>query len=87
MICERHPEPIHLMVTDVVMPHMSGRELADRLISLHPEMQVVYMSGYTDSELAPYGVLDPSKTIILKPFRPMDLVKQVREFLDESRIK
>jgi DNA-binding NtrC family response regulator len=64
---------------------MSGQELADRLVSLHPEMKVFYMSGYTDSDLDPYGVLDTSKTIILKPFRPMDLVKKVREFLDESR--
>ena len=87
LICERHPEPIHLMVTDVVMPHMSGQELADRLISLHPEMKVLYMSGYPDSDLDPYGVLDPSKTIIFKPFRPMDLVKKVREFLDESRLQ
>jgi two-component system cell cycle sensor histidine kinase/response regulator CckA len=87
LICERHPGPIHLMVTDVVMPHMSGQELADRLISLHPEMKVFYMSGYTDSDLAPYGMLDPSKTLILKPFRPMDLVKKVREVLDESQVK
>jgi two-component system cell cycle sensor histidine kinase/response regulator CckA len=86
LICERHSGPIHLMVTDVVMPHMSGQELADRLMPLHPEMKVFYMSGYTDSDLASYGVLDPSKTIILKPFRPMDLVKKVRECLDESRV-
>jgi CheY-like chemotaxis protein len=87
LICERHLGFIHLMVTDVVMPQMSGRELADRLISLQPEMKVFYMSGYPDSDLTRYGVLDPSKTIILKPFRPMDLVKKVREFLDEYRVK
>jgi DNA-binding NtrC family response regulator len=52
------------------------------LAPLHPEMQVLFMSGYTDSDLAPYGLLEASKTIIPKPFRPQDLVKKVREFLD-----
>jgi PAS domain S-box-containing protein len=81
LICGRHQGPIHIMLTDVVMPRMSGRELADRLAPLHPEMQVFYMSGYTDNDLTPYGILDLT-TIIPKPFRPMDLVKKVREFLD-----
>ena len=85
LICERHQGPIHLMVTDVVMPQMSGQKLADRLAPLHPEMMVFYMSGYMDSDLAPYGVQEPSKLFIPKPFRPMDLVKKVREFLDASR--
>jgi len=87
LLCERRRGTIHLMVTDVVMPQMSGQELADRLISLHPEMKVFFMSGYPDSDLTPYGAPDPSKPIILKPFRPMDLVRKVREFLDESRVK
>ncbi len=55
LLCERHPGPIHLMVTDVVMPQMSGKELADRLAPLHPEMMVFFMSGYTDSDLSGYG--------------------------------
>jgi PAS domain S-box-containing protein len=84
LICAQHPGPIHLMLADVVMPRMSGRELAERLTPLHPEMQVFYMSGYTDSDLAPFGIPEPSKTIIPKPFRPLDLVKKVREFLDTS---
>jgi PAS domain S-box-containing protein len=82
LACQQHQGPIHIMLTDVVMPRMNGSELADRLTPLHPEMQVFFMSGYTDSDLAPYGVLDPSKTIIPKPFRPLDLVKKVRKFLD-----
>lgn len=81
-ICQQHQGPIHLMVTDVVMPRMSGPELADQAVRVHPEMKVFYMSGYADSDLTSYGVLDPSKMIIPKPFRPMDLVKKVREFLD-----
>ena len=73
------------LVTDVVMPQMSGQDLADRLALVHPEMAVFYMSGYTDSDLAPYDVQEPKKLFIAKPFRPMDLVKKVREFLDASR--
>jgi two-component system cell cycle sensor histidine kinase/response regulator CckA len=84
VVCERHQGPIHIMLTDVVMPQLNGRELAQRLTRLHPETQVFYMSGYTDSDLAPFGVLEPAKTIIPKPFRPLDLVKKVREFLDTS---
>jgi signal transduction histidine kinase/CheY-like chemotaxis protein len=82
MICQEHKGPIHIMLTDVVMPRMNGSELADHLVPLHPEMQVFFMSGYMDRDLAPYGVLDPTKIIIPKPFRPLDLVKRVREFLD-----
>jgi two-component system, cell cycle sensor histidine kinase and response regulator CckA len=85
LICERHPGPIHLMVTDVVMPQMSGKELADRLAPLHPEMTVFFMSGYTDSDLSGYGAPESNSHFIPKPFRPMDLVKKVRDFLDASR--
>jgi two-component system, cell cycle sensor histidine kinase and response regulator CckA len=85
-IGEEHQGPIHIMLTDVVMPRMSGRELADHMAPLHPEMQVFYMSGYTDSDLAPYGIPELSKNIIPKPFRPLDLVKKVREFLDAQKI-
>ncbi|MFA5111702.1 MAG: PAS domain S-box protein, partial [Desulfobaccales bacterium] len=85
LICERHQGPIHILVTDIVMPQMNGRDLVDRLTPLHPEMKVFYMSGYADRELAPYGVLDQPKMIIPKPFRPLDLVKKIREFLDGDR--
>ena len=85
LICERHSGPIHLMVTDVVMPQMSGKELADRLAPLHPEMTVFFMSGYTDSDLTAYGAPESSQHFIPKPFRPMDLVKKVRDSLDASR--
>jgi two-component system cell cycle sensor histidine kinase/response regulator CckA len=85
LICEQHQGPIHLMVTDVVMPQMSGKELADRLGPLHPEMAVFFMSGYTDSDLSAYGAPESSQHFIPKPFRPMDLVKKVRDFLDGSR--
>ena len=64
---------------------MSGKELAGRLASLHPEMAVFFMSGYTDSELPGYGAPESTQHFIPKPFRPMDLVKKVRDFLDASR--
>ena len=82
LLSERHRGPIHLMVTDVVMPQMSGRELADRLAPLHPDMTVFFMSGYTDGDLIAYGAPGPSQYFIPKPFRPMDLVKQVRDILN-----
>jgi two-component system cell cycle sensor histidine kinase/response regulator CckA len=85
LICERHPGTIHLMITDVVMPQMSGKELADRLTPLHPEMAVFFMSGYAGSDLTGYGEVELSQNFIPKPFRPMDLVKKVRDFLDASR--
>ncbi len=85
LLCERHRGPIHLMVTDVVMPQMSGKELADRLAPLHPEMTVFFMSGYTDSDLISYGAPEPSQHFVPKPFRPMDLVKKVRDILDAAR--
>jgi PAS domain S-box-containing protein len=85
LLCERHPGPIHLMITDVVMPQMSGKDLAHRLAPLHPEMAVFFMSGYAGSDLTGYGEIESSQYFIPKPFRPMDLVKKVRDFLDASR--
>jgi len=72
------------MITDVVMPQMSGKELADRLAPLHPEMAVFFISGYTGSDLTGYGAPASTQHFIPKPFRPMDLVKKVRDFLDAS---
>jgi nitrogen-specific signal transduction histidine kinase/CheY-like chemotaxis protein len=82
LICERHSGPIHLMITDVVMPQMSGQDLAHRLAPLHPEMAVFFMSGYTDSDLTGYGAPESYQHFIPKPFRPMDLIKKVRDFFD-----
>jgi two-component system, cell cycle sensor histidine kinase and response regulator CckA len=81
LTCERHQGPIHLMVTDVVMPQMSGRELADRLTPLRPEMKIIYMSGYTEDALVQHGVADLSMAFIQKPFKPVELARRVRAVL------
>lgn len=83
-LCERHPEPFHLLLTDVVMPQMNGRELADRLTPLWPDMKVVYMSGYTENAIVHHGVLEPNVFFIQKPFRVKTLLEKIREILTES---
>jgi PAS domain S-box-containing protein len=75
---------IHLLVTDVIMPRMSGRELADKLSQRRPEIKILYVSGYTDDAIAHQGVLDEGIHFIEKPFSVKTLLKKVREVLDES---
>jgi two-component system cell cycle sensor histidine kinase/response regulator CckA len=84
-ICERFKGPIHLMVTDVVMPQMSGRELAERLASPLPEMKVLYMSGYPDNTIVQHGVLEPGTAFLQKPFTLNALELRVREVLEGTR--
>jgi PAS domain S-box-containing protein len=81
--CERHPEKIHLVLTDVVMPEMSGRVFAERLAKVREGIKVLYMSGYTDNAIAHHGTLDPGTKFIGKPFNAADLARKVREVLDE----
>jgi len=77
-----HSGPIALLVSDVVMPEMGGRKLAERLTSLRPEMKVLYVSGYTDDAIARHGVLEPGIAYLEKPFSLAKLVRKVREVLD-----
>ena len=77
-MAERHAGPIHLLLTDVIMPRLSGRALVERLRPLRPEMQVLYMSGYTDDAIVRHGVLDPDTLFIQKPFSPAALGHKVR---------
>lgn len=81
-VAAEHHGPIHLMLSDVVMPQMSGRELAEQLTPLRKEMKVLYMSGYTDDAIVHHGVLDAGMAFIEKPFTPNALAHKVREVLD-----
>ena len=76
---------IHLLITDVVMPEMNGRELVQRLSALRPAMQCLYMSGYTANVIAHHGVLDPGIHFIQKPFSMGDLARAIRETLRENK--
>ena len=86
LLCERHPGKIDLLLTDVVMPHMSGPELAERLAPLRPDMRVLFMSGYTDGAMAQQDALGPDTPFIQKPFTPGSLVRKVREVLDQGAV-
>ena len=76
-----HSGPIHLLVTDVIMPGMSGRQLADRLRDERPELKVLFVSGYTDDAIIRHGILEPGIAFLQKPFTPDALARKVREVL------
>jgi CheY-like chemotaxis protein len=81
-VAAQHPGPIHLLVTDVVMPHLGGRELADRLGPLCPQTKVLFVSGYTDDAVVRHGVQQAEVAFLQKPFTPLALAQKVREVLD-----
>jgi PAS domain S-box-containing protein len=81
---ERHKEHIHLLLTDVVMPQMGGRELAEHFAPLHPETKVLYMSGYADNAVVHHGLLDPGTALLDKPFTAESLARKLREVLDRA---
>lgn len=80
---ENSTEKIDLLLTDVIMPGMSGPVLANHLVEKCPTLRVLYMSGYTDDSLAHHGVLDPGVTLLLKPFSAVQLTAKIREVLDD----
>ena len=83
-VCEKHPGPIHLLMTDLVMPGMSGRELAVRLAGRRPELKVIYVSGYTDDNVVPHEVLEKEIAFLPKPFSLNELAHKVREALESE---
>jgi two-component system cell cycle sensor histidine kinase/response regulator CckA len=84
-LCESHQGSIHLVLTDTVMPQMSGRELISRLTGFRPESKYLFMSGYTDKAIVQHGAFDPQTPFLQKPFTPAALAAKVRETLDKDR--
>jgi two-component system, cell cycle sensor histidine kinase and response regulator CckA len=82
-LCDERAEEIRLLLTDVVMPGLSGREIARRIGTRYPKIKVLYMSGYTDNVIARGGVLEEGLAFLQKPFTPSTLVEKVREILDK----
>ncbi len=84
-ISRKHPAPISVLLTDVVMPHMSGSQLAAELRRNRPEMKVIYVSGYTETTVLDHGVLDPGLDFLAKPFTREGLSRKLREVLGKAR--
>ncbi len=82
----KHAGPIHLLLTDVVMPQMSGPEVAEKLATVRPEVKVLYMSGYPDHPAFSKGGIDTEHSFLQKPFTPSTLAQKVREVLDRSAV-
>jgi two-component system cell cycle sensor histidine kinase/response regulator CckA len=83
-VATRYPGPIHVLVTDLVMPGMHGRELASRLLAARPELRVLYMSGYVDDALAEGGLERPGTAFLAKPFTPEQLAADVGTLLERG---
>ena len=82
-LLEKLPDPVHILVTDVVMPEMSGRQLAERLAPQWPGLKVLYISGYTDDAVVRHGILEEGTPFLQKPFTPDALTQKVRDVLDQ----
>ncbi|MBD3266267.1 response regulator, partial [bacterium] len=76
------PTPVDLVLTDVILPHKSGKEISDKLLAMNPSMKIIFMSGYTDDEILRHNILHAQANYIQKPFAPADLLKIVRDVLD-----
>ena len=83
-LLEAYQKPVHLLLTDLVMPGMSGRHLVEYLATTHPALKVLYMSGYTSDTLVRHGVLEAQVAFLSKPFTAASLLRKVREALDSG---
>lgn len=84
--CEEFKAKIHLLVTDVIMPRMTGKQLADRIALLRPEMKVLFMSGYTDDSIVHHGIVDAGIAFIQKPLSKGAFLQKIREVLDDASV-
>jgi CheY-like chemotaxis protein len=86
-ICREHGHRVDILLTDVIMPGMSGPELAKRLSELNSHLRVLYMSGYIDNSLLRREIQEQGTAYLQKPFSPLNLVKKVREVLDSLPVR
>jgi CheY-like chemotaxis protein len=86
-VCRQHHSELHLLITDLIMPRMSGRELADQITALRPEVAVLFISGYTDDALVRRGETFGRTGFLQKPFVPSELLQKVRQLLDANMVK
>jgi two-component system cell cycle sensor histidine kinase/response regulator CckA len=83
-IFEQYKDQVNLLLTDAIMPGMNGKELADRITAMNPNIKVLYTSGYTDDVIVHHGILEEGIDFIQKPFPPSLLLRTVREVLDRG---
>jgi DNA-binding NtrC family response regulator len=75
----------HFLVTNVIMPHMNGHELAEKLSAERPDMKILYVSGYSDNDIGDHGILDPRFELLQKPFTPQTLARKIRDVIPEGK--
>jgi CheY-like chemotaxis protein len=85
-LCDSFPGTIDVLVTDMVMPGMGGRALADRLTATRPELRVLYVSGYAETEVLDHGGHEPDAAFVQKPFTPEELALRIRALIDRPRV-